>query len=211
RIPPAFVGCLQFGLQNAFLEGPSGQIWIVTVCRTDTGMTFEKGWQNFVSDHSLDVGDFLVFKYVGESYFTVQIFGRTCCERKDAFTVRKSEPCSMGDGTKTQQKCREGSVKISHGMSDDACIDPQNMKNGGSQVHESPTSAPFIKSNTVQIDNSRKSKRCVDSKDSVGSEEDMTKLESTGILDKGKEAGFSVVKAVFTDAEGESINEELKT
>ncbi|XP_057871066.2 B3 domain-containing protein Os01g0723500 isoform X2 [Cryptomeria japonica] len=206
RIPPAFVERFQWhGLQNAFLIGPSGQIWIVTVCCTSTGMTFEKGWQTFVSDHSLDLGDFLVFKYVGESYFTVKIFGRSGCEKWDAFNVRKYEPCSMNGGKKVLQKSREGSAGISKGLADKTCIVHQNTRNGDCEVCKLPISATFIKSSTAQIDNSRKRKRCTNSKDSVSLEEDIIKLETAPSVDQGKKAGNSLGKAVILDAERESV------
>lgn len=38
------------------------------------------GWHRFVKDHRLQFGDFLVFRYDGESKFKVKIYDRTCCE-----------------------------------------------------------------------------------------------------------------------------------
>lgn len=42
---------------------------------------FGSGWQEFVEAHSLEVGDFLVFKYCGNSKFKVKIYDKSCCEK----------------------------------------------------------------------------------------------------------------------------------
>lgn len=54
-------------------------------------MTIEHGWKSFVSDHSIEFGDFLVFKHAGKSHFIVQIFGQSGCEKQSAFTVTSIE------------------------------------------------------------------------------------------------------------------------
>lgn len=43
----------------------------------------KKGWPDFVKDNSLELGEFLVFRYNGSSAFTVRIFGRDGCKKKD--------------------------------------------------------------------------------------------------------------------------------
>lgn len=89
-IPPAFLGKLQNHRSNgnAILEGPSSQRWSVRLCYTSVGMEFQKGWEKFVCDHRLELGDFLVFKYTCKSYFNVQIFGRSGCEKRNVFNMK---------------------------------------------------------------------------------------------------------------------------
>ncbi|PRQ31215.1 putative transcription factor B3-Domain family [Rosa chinensis] len=61
---------------------PSGKCWNVELERTENGLFFHNdGWQTFVKDHLLQVGDFLVFRYDGESNFEVTLYDRTCCEK----------------------------------------------------------------------------------------------------------------------------------
>lgn len=61
--------------------------------KRENGLFFHNdGWQRFVKDHRLQVGDFLVFHYEGESKFKVTIYDRTCCE-KDV-EVAKKRSCS---------------------------------------------------------------------------------------------------------------------
>lgn len=58
------------------------------------------GWQRFVKDHRLQVGDFLVFHYEGESKFKVTIYDRTCCEKDVEVTKKRS--CSPTNSWATE-------------------------------------------------------------------------------------------------------------
>ncbi|XP_057860590.2 B3 domain-containing protein Os01g0723500 isoform X1 [Cryptomeria japonica] len=92
KIPPNFVKQIKDRMgPDVILEGPSGQLWPAELCCTGTGMTIEHGWKSFVSDHSIEFGDFLVFKHAGKSHFIIQIFGRSGCEKQSAFTVTSIE------------------------------------------------------------------------------------------------------------------------
>ncbi|KAH9298170.1 hypothetical protein KI387_029852, partial [Taxus chinensis] len=83
RIPPAFVHNLRdkFG-KTVVLQGPNGKGWFVRLCGTNTEMDFSQGWENFVHDNIIELGYFLVFKYVCKSYFKVIIFGRSTCQKR---------------------------------------------------------------------------------------------------------------------------------
>eukprot|EP01018_Ginkgo_biloba_P019329 Gb_33833 [translate_table: standard] len=87
KIPREFVDRFEAQLrEDIILEGPSGQIWLVNL---DADMTLVKGWDCFVSDHSLETGDFLVFTMVNASFFKVHIYGKEGGEKR--FTVMNSE------------------------------------------------------------------------------------------------------------------------
>lgn len=89
KLPPKFVNQIKGHMSpDVILEGPSGQLWHAELCCVGTVMTIEHGWKNFVSDHAIEYGDFLVFKHCGNSHFIVQIFGRTGCEKQSAFTIK---------------------------------------------------------------------------------------------------------------------------
>lgn len=226
RIPPAFVRLLRFQVhKDAFLEGPSGQVWLVTVHCTNTGMAFEQGWQTFVSDHSLDVGDFLVFKYVGKFHFMVQIFGRSGCEKRDAFNVRKSRAYSMNNGTDKRQDSRRGNTNMENFCSplDKTGIDlPHNDKNHEDdevQVLETAPYSTFIGENSMQIKSTRKKARnssgykhdtlCnyQSSKEAVDTKGNLVKLGSstTSYLKGEEESGFPKNQPIVIDTEEESI------
>ncbi|KAI4327515.1 hypothetical protein L6164_019965 [Bauhinia variegata] len=95
RIPIKFVRHFKVKLSGSVrLRGPSGHVWNVKLARTADDLLFHKGWKNFAQDHSLAAGDFLVFRYIGDSSFGVSIFDETGCEREDAYFVKKHTCCS---------------------------------------------------------------------------------------------------------------------
>lgn len=82
RIPPAFIKNFNRGsLRKCSLRGPSGKGRAVELEERENGLFFSKGWQGFVKDHHLEVGNFLVFRYDGESKFKVTIYDRSACEK----------------------------------------------------------------------------------------------------------------------------------
>ncbi|KAF6177084.1 hypothetical protein GIB67_015959, partial [Kingdonia uniflora] len=88
KIPGAFVkhhfnGTL---LEKTFLTGPTGKSWAVLMEKVGNGLFLSRGWQKFVSDHSIKVGEFLVFQYCGNSNFKVKIYAKTCCEKNVSLT-----------------------------------------------------------------------------------------------------------------------------
>lgn len=62
--------------------------------KQDAGhLFFHKGWQDFVKDNSLEAGEFLVFRYDGNSGFDVQIFGKSGCEKGGSLFYKKARKC----------------------------------------------------------------------------------------------------------------------
>ena len=45
-------------------------------------MFFLNGWQQFLMEKSVKEGDFLVFRYAGNSIFDFKLLGRTECEKE---------------------------------------------------------------------------------------------------------------------------------
>lgn len=48
---------------------------------------FLNGWQQFLTENSVEEGDFLVFRYAGNCIFDFKLLGRTECEKKDTKVV----------------------------------------------------------------------------------------------------------------------------
>uniref|UniRef100_A0A1D1ZEQ8 B3 domain-containing protein Os11g0197600 n=1 Tax=Anthurium amnicola TaxID=1678845 RepID=A0A1D1ZEQ8_9ARAE len=92
-IPPGFWKHIKHETSGGVsLTGPSGNVWNVDLVRdNDTGISFQKGWEVFVSDHNLKTGDFLLFRYDGDLSFTVLVFDPTACEKEDTFDVMPCE------------------------------------------------------------------------------------------------------------------------
>ncbi|KAF2283567.1 hypothetical protein GH714_012010 [Hevea brasiliensis] len=64
--------------ERAVLRGRAGKIWPVKI----NGRSFEDGWKEFVQDHDLHVGDFLVFRHEGDMVFDVMVFEPSACLRE---------------------------------------------------------------------------------------------------------------------------------
>ncbi|KAK1292368.1 hypothetical protein QJS10_CPB17g00633 [Acorus calamus] len=85
RIPPEFMNRIKNqSLRTASLMGPSGNVWRVTLIKG----FFKVGWKEFVTDHSLEHGDILIFKYDGDACFSVSIFDATACEKEGSFQAK---------------------------------------------------------------------------------------------------------------------------
>ncbi|XP_030967780.1 B3 domain-containing protein LOC_Os12g40090-like [Quercus lobata] len=81
--PPKFAAMVPALVnQKTFLEDSSGQQWLVTISKVDGSLAFQQGWNSFSLDHGLEIGDFLVFNYVG-SHFVVSIYTKSGCEKLD--------------------------------------------------------------------------------------------------------------------------------
>lgn len=68
-------------VKKAVIESCQGS-WEVGVARTGEGtLYFEGGWEEFVKDHNLKVGEFLVFKHLGRMVFHVKVYEPLGCEK----------------------------------------------------------------------------------------------------------------------------------
>lgn len=52
--------------------------WSVKV----NGRRLEDGWEEFVKDHDLQLGNVLIFRHEGDMEFEVAVFDSSCCERE---------------------------------------------------------------------------------------------------------------------------------
>ncbi|TVU26284.1 hypothetical protein EJB05_28823 [Eragrostis curvula] len=73
------------------LKGPSGNTWQVMLTSVEEGLGFTQGWKEFVGDHSLQQGHFLVFTYDGHSEFSVVVLSNSGVEDKSALDAHPSE------------------------------------------------------------------------------------------------------------------------
>ena len=64
----------------AFLTIPNDTKWIVKLTKRDGEVWFQNGWCEFASYHALTVGSLLVFRYEGNSQFSILIFDVTITE-----------------------------------------------------------------------------------------------------------------------------------
>ncbi|XVE66900.1 hypothetical protein DITRI_Ditri08aG0117100 [Diplodiscus trichospermus] len=75
RIPDTFVKKFRDELSvAAALTVPDGHVWRVGIKKADNKVWFQEGWQEFVERYYIRVGYFLIFRYEGNSAFSVSIF-----------------------------------------------------------------------------------------------------------------------------------------
>ncbi|XVF67655.1 hypothetical protein PTKIN_Ptkin10aG0138800 [Pterospermum kingtungense] len=75
RIPDNFVKKIRDELSvAAALTVPDGHVWRVGIRKADNKVWFQEGWQEFVERYYIRVGYFLIFRYEGNSAFSVSIF-----------------------------------------------------------------------------------------------------------------------------------------
>ncbi|KAL6283594.1 hypothetical protein ACE6H2_014523 [Prunus campanulata] len=107
RIPPKFIENFNGqSLRKCALRGPSRQWWDVKLEERENSLFFRDGWQGFVKDHALEVGDLLVFSFNGKSKFKVKIYDRSACEKNVEVAERRSgSPVSLvNKGNQAQVK-----------------------------------------------------------------------------------------------------------
>ncbi|KAF9608833.1 hypothetical protein IFM89_011871 [Coptis chinensis] len=61
------------------LTSPSRRSWRVSVKKVDDDFFLCSEWKTFAKDHALQVGEFIVFSYNGNSDFRLKIFGKDFC------------------------------------------------------------------------------------------------------------------------------------
>ncbi|KAF8410595.1 hypothetical protein HHK36_003127 [Tetracentron sinense] len=117
HIPPAFIRHFNGVVPNkTILKDPIGRFWHVEVKKVENDLFFQNGWVGFVESHSIELGDFLVFRYKGNSVFDVRIFGKTGCKKEKALVngnidmiasrVKKEEPETRETFSKPTLGCK---------------------------------------------------------------------------------------------------------
>ncbi|KAL0911196.1 hypothetical protein M5K25_019318 [Dendrobium thyrsiflorum] len=92
RIPPCFHKHLSGKiLVKSVLRSRGGRRWAVMLRREGKNLFFGKGWECFVTDLSIQLGEFLLFVYDGDLGFDVKIYGITGCEKVDPIASMKVE------------------------------------------------------------------------------------------------------------------------
>lgn len=129
--------------EKVTLRGPSGNIWTTYLARRGEDYVLENGWQDFVKDHSLNEGDFLVFRHVEDSMFNVLIFDTTGCEREGSYFIEGSGQlcadscCAMRNNTNPQthttfKSADEGKEKLD----EEGLVEEEEEEESGGEQNE---------------------------------------------------------------------------
>ncbi|WOK99616.1 B3 domain-containing protein [Canna indica] len=70
------------------LKGPCGNTWKVRSTKSETCLSFQNGWNDFVKAHHIQESDILIFRYDGDSCFDVLIFDEDGCEKTSSVVLR---------------------------------------------------------------------------------------------------------------------------
>ncbi|XP_042494578.1 putative B3 domain-containing protein Os03g0621600 isoform X2 [Macadamia integrifolia] len=91
KIPPDFVKHFKGNRHKKFiLQSTNGKSWRVRLKKINNSWFLQRGWQHFVMYHSLQVGEFLVFKFNGKSKFWVTVYDRSACEKELPLAKRRN-------------------------------------------------------------------------------------------------------------------------
>ncbi|KAM4118026.1 hypothetical protein ACB094_02G169700 [Castanea mollissima] len=106
-IPQAFIKYFNGTIpKRAILKDQTGKSWRVGLEQTNRRLCFNSGWHCFASDHSLEFGDFLIFKFNRSSLFEVKIFSKTGCKKEQAAPIGKPIPfVNLEEDSKTELTC----------------------------------------------------------------------------------------------------------
>ncbi|KAA8547262.1 hypothetical protein F0562_003874 [Nyssa sinensis] len=87
--------------ENLTLQTHTGESWGVKIEQIGGHDYFTHyGWQKFVQDHKLEVGDFLVFCLISESIFEVVMYDRSGCEKEVNSPIRSN----IGDASAISER-----------------------------------------------------------------------------------------------------------
>ncbi|PAN26993.1 hypothetical protein PAHAL_5G052400 [Panicum hallii] len=152
-VPPPFARTiLDLAGSNIYLEDAFGLRWRVRLCLRDGVMSFGHGWKNFVLDHAVSCGEFLVFRQIARSVFTVQMFAPSAVERlflceANKRQSRKRKPrqktsCPSSQTVKISRNCKKKQRTGHHNdqMPDHVCFDDSDVPKSASELKYSETS-----------------------------------------------------------------------
>jgi hypothetical protein len=101
-IPQKFVQYIRGKItRNVKFESRNGSTFNVQLINDLGKLVLASGWEEFVTVHDLNMGNFLVFKYNGSSHLKVLIFDPSGCEKPSSVFMKKatqsqtSEPVGM--------------------------------------------------------------------------------------------------------------------
>lgn len=77
----------------------------------DNNLFFQNGWADFVKGNLIELGDFLVFDYRGNSEFDVKVFGKYGCLKEEGPMQKNVDESTSDEENEEQKKEREEFTK----------------------------------------------------------------------------------------------------
>ncbi|XP_074334892.1 B3 domain-containing protein REM5-like isoform X2 [Apium graveolens] len=129
QIPSAFIEKMEGKLASKLvLKYECGRLYYVKMKELEDGHFFVNGWPDFVKDHGLEYGDFVVFRLIEDSTFHVTIYDPSMCEKQCCDSHRykndSDQKHSLSDqdhtkGPNLAKKNQESPIKMEIESSDD--------------------------------------------------------------------------------------------
>lgn len=113
-----------------YLNGPGGKQCGVRLLKRGGLLYLEDGWKEFIQDHYVMEGDRLVFKYRGNSIFSVLIFDKSGCERESSYFVKNDKESPSNKISQAHQKFFDQNSG-DNGSHDDAQPSPNDGSSSG--------------------------------------------------------------------------------
>lgn len=142
-IPPAFARHLNVTVpKHVIVRDYAGRRWHGKMEEVEGVLVIKDCWERFACAHSLEHGDFLIFKYNGSSLFDVKIYGINGCLKKGTNTTHSKKETPVANMNATHVKKEPGrEAEQTSIMDDPSCNqdDSETMiissgKQGGSSV-----------------------------------------------------------------------------
>ncbi|KAF3779165.1 putative DNA-directed RNA polymerase [Nymphaea thermarum] len=130
RLPPAFAHHIGKVSSPVTLETMAVKSWPVELTN-DSGLVFKNGWEDFYKHHSLETGDFLIFRYNGNMHFSVRIYGRSYCE--DSYVLTDEHQGGMNH---LDKPVHQPSLRPQGGDDDDDCVEPEGLSSEHGETDE---------------------------------------------------------------------------
>ncbi|GAY42815.1 hypothetical protein CUMW_069770 [Citrus unshiu] len=142
-IPPAFAKHLNVTVpKHVIIRDYAGRQWRGKMEEVEGVIVIKDCWERFACVHSLELGDFLVFKYNGSSLFDVKIYGINGCLKEGTNTTHHKKETPIADMNAIPVKKEIGREAEQTSIMDDPSCNQDDLeimlissgKRGGSSV-----------------------------------------------------------------------------
>ncbi|KAK8673430.1 hypothetical protein V6N13_111768 [Hibiscus sabdariffa] len=153
KIPVKFVRKYGSGISSpVFLKVPSGALWEVELTKSGSEVFLQRGWSDFVQHYSLDLEDFVVFRYEGHSLFNVIIFDQGGSEIE--YIHAENHTLNEYEQSQVKQDEEEDDISVEildatpsmekrRGISPSPCPRPSKKARIGSSTNRTKSNAKF--------------------------------------------------------------------
>lgn len=128
-IPPAFAKHLNVTVpKHVIIRDYAGRQWHGKMEEVEGVIVIKDCWERFACVHSLELGDFLVFKYNGSSLFDVKIYGINGCLKEGTNTTHHKKETPIADMNAIRVKKETGREAEQTSIMDDPSCNQDDLE-----------------------------------------------------------------------------------